>query len=107
MILLAFAWITIIYSLPKLTRLPVALWLGVLTALVVLYLAGTRGIEKFLVPVVAAHPNLDSGLSLAISGVVMVIGLVFLILQMGRRPDWLTRFLNRLYVRVLFSGYGK
>jgi NADH-quinone oxidoreductase subunit L len=107
MILLTFAWITIIYALPKLNGLPVALLLGGLVGLVALYLAGTRGIERFLVPVVAAHPAIDTAVILAVCGVLLVIGLVSVILQTGSRPEWLNRFLSRLYVRVLFSGYGK
>ena len=106
-ILLAFAWITLVSALPKLARLPiVALYVG-LIGIVIAYLAGTHAIEQFFSPVIAASPILDTRIVLFVSGLLIISGAASVLFQTSTRPLWFNRFLRKLYVRLLFTGYDR
>ncbi len=106
-ILLAFAWITLLYTVPALEKLsPVKFFAG-MGGLIVLYLIGTHAVEDFFKPVVAAAPALNPALIYTLCAVVILIGAAAILLQNSNRPVWINKFLSAIYVRTLFIGYGK
>jgi len=105
-ILLAFAWITLIYSVPALKKLsPIKFFAGI-SGLIVLYVIGIHTIEGFFKQAVAANPALDAALVYAICGILILIGTVAIVFQSSHKPVWINKFFTTIYVRTLFIGYN-
>lgn len=105
-ILLAFAWITIIFGLSEVRSLPLKVLLPATFGVVMLYLGFTHGLEVFFSGTLAASPVLSVSLIWSIGGGLALAGLVAALLKTWGwgAPDWLRSLLTRLYVRVLFAG---
>ncbi len=106
-ILVAFAWVTLIYTVPVLEKLSPLIFFAGISALTVLYVIATHAIEDFFKPVVAAGPALNSILIYAICGTLILIGTVAIVLQSSNKPVWINKLFTTIYVRTLFTGYGK
>lgn len=106
-ILLAFAWITLIYSVPTLEKLsPVKFFAGI-SGLIVFYIIATHAIEDFFKPVIAASPALNAALIYTICIVLILIGTAGIVFQSSNKPVWMNKLFTTIYVRTLFTGYGK
>lgn len=105
-VLLAFAWITVIFGLSEVGNLPLKLMLPGTATLVLFYLGLTHSVETFFSGAIAPAPTIEvslvwvTGLGLGLAGLVAVL------LKTWGSPTWLRNFFNQLYVRVLFAGYG-
>ena len=107
-LLLVFAWLTLSYALPGLDQLPLSRLLPSLAGFVLLYSLGVHSVELFFRPVVAAALPITPLWWLVICVVVGGLGLFATSLaRQGQRPAWLERFFERLYVRLLFTGYSR
>ena len=106
-ILLAFAWFTLLYALTELDKLPLVFLLPGTLVITLVYLVGIHGVELFFKPTVAANPKMDFTVIMLSSAGLVLVGLLALILKSPNRPAWLNRLFTRLYVRALFTGYGK
>jgi NADH:ubiquinone oxidoreductase subunit 5 (subunit L)/multisubunit Na+/H+ antiporter MnhA subunit len=106
-ILLSFAWFTIMYAVPKVANLPSFQFYTGLIGFTLLYVLGTHGVELFFKPVIAPTPNLEPALVFSICGILIMLGLVSIVMQRANKPVWLTNLYKSLYMRTLFTGYGK
>ncbi len=106
-ILLAFAWITLIYTVGVLEKLSPLKFFAGISALTVLYVIAIHAIEDFFQPVVAAGPALNSILIYTICGTLILTGTAAIIFQSSNKPVWINKLFTTIYVRTLFTGYGK
>jgi NADH:ubiquinone oxidoreductase subunit 5 (subunit L)/multisubunit Na+/H+ antiporter MnhA subunit len=106
-ILLAFAWFTIMYAVTQIASLPSTQFYAGLVGFTLLYVLGTHAVEAFFKPVIAPTPGLEPALVFAICGVLVMVGLASIAIQNLSKPAWLNRLYKSLYMRILFTGYGK
>ncbi len=106
-ILLAFAWITLIYSVSALEKLSSIKFFAGISGFIVLYIIGAHAIEEFFKPSVAPAPTLNSALIYGLCGILILIGAAAIMLQSSNKPVWINKLFTQIYVRTLFTGYGK
>ena len=106
-ILLAFAWITLAWAFTEINSLPLALLLPGTVIVSLLYLVSIHAIEGFFSPAIATNPVIDTTLAVVCAGGLVSVGLIAIVLKNSNRPDWLNKLFTKLYVRLLFTGYGK
>lgn len=112
-ILLIFAWITTIHALARMPYWPSnpisrhTLVLFSLLGSILLYGIVISGVERFFAVDVAMAASSNHVLILAVCGVLLFSGLGSILLPLIVQPGWMNRLLTKLYVRALFSGYGR
>lgn len=106
-LLLIFAWVTISTALPKAAKLPVVPFFAGLIVFVGLYVLALHAIEVFYSPVIAATTAADPRLLVVFGVVLFGAAVVSIMLQNAIRPAWLDNLFKKLYVRLMFIGYGR